>query len=358
MLFSMRNLNHHVSCCHRYEFEDVIAAADRVDILAPSRPAKRSEGRIARYTRKILRQNDPLIEGEIHLAQEYELFVAMCRRPRDLRYVQLVNGWREKCRLSVCLFDEVWPDEIARSSPSDLEVLRQFDSVFLNVEDGVEPLGQFTEGQPQFMPYGVDAVSFCPYPDRPSRSIDVFSMGRRPEGIHRALLARAQREREFYVYDTVSNFSVIDSREHRSLIANMIKRSRYFITYPGRFDHGVPQFLLGTRYFEGAAGGAILLGMGPANTPYEKYFDWPEAVFPTPVDGSQIAELIADLDREPARLERLRRNGVVNSLLRHDWVYRWRRMVEAVGLSVSPGIIEREERLKALADLVGRESVE
>jgi hypothetical protein len=309
LLFSRRNLNQHVSCCHRYEFEDVIAAADRVDLLAPNRPGQQSEGRIVRYTKRILRSNRPLIDGEIYLNQEYELFVAMCRRPRDLRYVQLINGLHEKCRFSVCLFDEVWPDEIAMSSRSDLEVLRRFDCVFLNVMDGVEPLRQFTERQPQFMPYGVDAASFCPYPDSPTRSIDVLSMGRRPEGIHRALLARAERAGDFYVYDTASNFSVIDTGEHRRLLSNMIRRSRYFIAYPGRFDHGVPQFLLGTRYFEGAAGGAILLGMGPANTPYEGYFDWPDAVFPTPVDGSQIAELIADLDRQPARLGRLRQNS-------------------------------------------------
>ena len=354
----MRNLNRHVSACQRYEFEDVIAAADRVELLAPSPSPVRRENRIVRYSRKILQQSRPLIDGEIHLDREYELFVAMCRRPRDLRYVQHINGLREKCRFLIALFDEAWPDDISRSLPSDLELLRQFDGVFLNVEAGVEPIRQLTERIPQYMPYGIDAVSFCPYPDSPRRCIDVLCMGRRPEGLHRALLARAQRGGDFYIYDTASNFSVVDPGEHRRLLADMIKRSRYFIAYPGRFGQGVPQFLLGNRYFEGAAGGAVLLGMGPANTPFEKYFDWPDAVFPTPADGSQIEELIADLDREPVRLARLRQNGVIHSLLRHDWIYRWRQILEAVGLPVSRGVLEREERLKDLADLVGRESVE
>lgn len=358
LLFSTRNLNQHVSTCHRYEFENVIAAADTVDVLAPNRPPKRREGRFVRYGKQLLRQKPPLIDGEIHLDREYDLFVGMFRRPRDLQYVRLINGLRERCRSSVCLFDEVWPDEIAGSSLVDLESLGQFDSVFLNVEDGVEPLSQFTERQPQFMPYGVDALSFCPYPDSPRRSIDVFSMGRRPDGVHRALLARAEREGDFYAYDTASNFSVIEPWEHRRLLSNMIKRTRYFIAYPGRFDHHVPGYLLGTRFFEGAAGGAILIGMGPADTPYEGYFDWPDAVFPTPADGSQIDDLIADLDGQPERLARARQNGIVNALLRHDWVYRWRKMIEAVGLPVSRGVLDREERLRDLADLVGRESVE
>jgi len=356
LLFSMRNLTWHVSTCQRYEFEDVIAAADDVDFLEPNRPPKRVEGRVSRYANRILRPRLPLIDGEIHLDREYEIFVAMCRRPGDLRYVRLVNGLREKCRVLVCLFDEFWPDDLAQSSPDDLEVLRWFDHVFLHVEAGVEPIRRLTDGQPHFMPYGVDAVSFCPYPDPPKRSIDVFCMGRRPEGLHQALLARAQRQGEFYIYDTVSNFTVTDPGEHRRLLSSMIQRSRYFIAYPGRFDQGVPQFLLGNRYFEGAAGGAILLGMGAANTPYEEYFDWPDAVFPTPVDGSEIDELITDLDSQPDRLGRLRQSGVVHSLLRHDWIYRWRQILEVAGLPASSGVLDREERLKDLADLAGGES--
>ena len=112
---------------------------------------------------------------------------------------------------------------------------------------------------------------------------------------------------------------------------------------------------LGNRYFEGAVGGAILLGQGGANTPYEKYFDWPDAVLSTPVDGSQIAELIADLDRQPERLARIQRDSMVNILLRHDWVYRWRQVLETVELPVLHGISEREGYLKHLADLVNKE---
>jgi hypothetical protein len=358
LLFSMRNLNQHVSSCQRYEFEDVIAAAGNADILAPVRPPKRTERRIVRYTKKILRQRNPLLDGEIHLARDYDLFVAMCRRPRDLRYIEYIDGLAEKCRLTVCLLDETWPDDVSRSSHSDLERLRRFDYVFVNVEAGVGPLSQWTKRQPHYMPYGVDALTFCPYPDGPDRCIDVLCMGRRTEELHGALLDRARRAGEFYIYDTVSNFSVMNPGEHRRLLSNMIKRSRYFIAYPGRFTQDVPQFLLGNRYFEGAAGGATLLGMGPANTPFEKYFDWPDAVYPTPMDGSQISDLIDDLDQDPTRLNQVRQNGVVNCLRRHDWVYRWREILEAAGLSVSEGVLKREQQLNDLADLVGNEAVE
>lgn len=356
LLFSTRNLTQHVAFCQRYEFEDVIAEVDNVDLVAPKRPAERSEGRTVRHINRLLGHNPPLIDGEILVNKKYDLFVVLLHDRWDLKYVKLFKGLHESCRKLVCLFDELWPDDVARLSHSDLELILSFDYIFLNVPSGIDATKHLTRRSPQFMPYGVDALGFCPYPRSPTRSIDVFSMGRRPIGIHRALLAFAEQDRRFYLYDTVSNFSVIDPREHRLLLSNTIKRSKYFITYPGKFDQGAPEVLLGSRYFEGAAGGAILLGKRPANTPYERYFDWPDAVLSTPMDGSHIVELIADLDEQPERLARIRRDGVVNMLLRHDWVYRWRQILETVDFPVSYGILEREGRLKHLADLVNRES--
>ena len=357
LLFSTRNLTQHVAHCQRYEFEDVIAEADNVDLIAPRRLAERSEGRIVRYRNRLLGYNRPLIDGEIRLNKKYDLFVAMIHGRGDLRYVQLIKGLHERCRKLVCLFGELWPDDAAGFSHSDLELMRSFDHIFLTIESGVDMTKHLTRRSTQFMPFGVDALGFCPYPRSPTRSIDVLSMGRRPSGIHRALLAGTKQDGRFYIYDTASNFSVMDPREHRRLLSNIIKRSRYFIAYPGKFDQGLSQVVLGSRYFEGAGGGAILLGKGVENTPYEKYFDWPDAVLSTPADGSQIVELIADLDGQPGRLAQIRREGVVNILLRHDWVYRWRQILETVDLPVSHGILERDVRLKHLADLVNKESI-
>jgi hypothetical protein len=222
---------------------------------------------------------------------------------------------------------------------------------------GAEAAKQLIQRPSQFIPGGVDALGFCPYPARPRRGIDVLSMGRRPAGLHQALLRCAEQDGIFYVYDTMRDLCARDIREHRRLISNTIKRSRYFIVYPAKFDEYMSHVELGNRYFEGAAGGAILLGQGGANTPYERFFDWPDAVLFTPADGSQIAELIADLDGQPERLARIRQDGVVNMLLRYDWVYRWRQILETVDLPVSHGILERERRLNHLADLVNTESI-
>lgn len=354
LLFSTRNLHLHVSYCQRYEFEDIIAEVDNVDLVAPRRPAERSEGRIVQYCNRLLGYDHPLIDGEIRVNKEYDLFFAVVR-PGDFKYIRSIKGLHERCRKLVCVFDELWPDDIPKLSRADFEFLRGFSYIFSTHASGADAAKQLISRPSQFMLGGVDALSFCPYPAMPRRSIDVLSMGRCPAGVHQALYACAEQNGIFYVYDTMSKLWVRDPREHRRLLSSMIKRSRYFIAYPAKFNEGMSHVELGNRYFEGAVGGAILLGQGGANTPYEKYFDWPDAVLSTPVDGSQIAELIADLDGQPERLARIRRDSMVNVLLRHDWVYRWRQVLETVDLPVLHGIPEREGHLNHLADLVNKE---
>jgi hypothetical protein len=98
-----------------------------------------------------------------------------------------------------------------------------------------------------------------------------------------------------------------------------------------------------------------MLGMPPNGPAFPECFDWPDAVIRTPVDGHEIAALMAELDGQPERLARVRRNNVSHSLCRHDWIYRWRRVLETIGLPVSSGVIKREECLRNLAELVAAE---
>ena len=61
-----------------------------------------------------------------------------------------------------------------------------------------------------------------------------------------------------YEFDSIIGREVRDVREHRLLLANTIKNSRYFIVQTAkvdREDHTAGQQEVGFRYFEGAAGG-------------------------------------------------------------------------------------------------------
>jgi hypothetical protein len=140
---------------------------------------------------------------------------------------------------------------------------------------------------------------------------------------------------------------------------HLIKRSNYFVAYPPKFDRpdetGGEQELA-PRFFEGAAGGAVLVGRAPDCEAYMQCFDWPDAVIPAPENSKTFVDIISALQKEPRSVDRMRSEGVTQCLRRHDWVYRWEQILNTVGLAHPSGIVERKRRLRKLAELVEQES--
>jgi hypothetical protein len=139
------------------------------------------------------------------------------------------------------------------------------------------------------------------------------------------------------------------------MLANLIKRSRFFLAYPAKankLDETGGQEVLGYRYFEGAAGGAVLMGRVPDSEHSNGVFDWPNSLVNLPYDAENIAEIIAELDAQPGKISSIRRNNIATSLLQHDWAYRWREILDLVGMNPAPALEEREKRLKELAKAV------
>jgi hypothetical protein len=71
-----------------------------------------------------------------------------------------------------------------------------------------------------------------------------------------------------------------------------------------------------------------------------------------PCDSNDIDLIIRDLDRDPERQDRMRRTGVAQALIRHDWVYRWEAILKAVGLEPMQWALERKNLLGKLAEIV------
>jgi hypothetical protein len=110
---------------------------------------------------------------------------------------------------------------------------------------------------------------------------------------------------------------------------------------------------LGFRYYEGAAAGALLLGQAPADESFSKMFDWQDSVFAIEPDGSDVVETVRSLIRQPERITAASRRNVQQSLLRHDWVYRWKTLFDHAGVSAPPGMTDRMACLKTLASTIG-----
>jgi hypothetical protein len=158
----------------------------------------------------------------------------------------------------------------------------------------------------------------------------------------------------FYIYDSTSADQVLDPTEHRELFANIVKRSRYFIVNPGLIDRPDvrgDQIEIGNRYFEGAASGTIMVGERPNNSEFDKLFDWPDSLIDLPYNSPAIDTVLRALNSEPRKEAELRSTNVRQSLLRHDWVYRWEVILQKVGLEPRPAAAERKTRLRELAQL-------
>jgi len=287
----------------------------------------------------------------------YDMFLAVCGYPTDLLMADAAINWRDHCTTSVCLIDELWAKEIPRYRHM-FHILKKFDVIFLYYSQTVKPLSERIGARCVFVPPGVDTLLFSPYPKPPRRSIDVYSIGRRSEVTHRTLLKMAAENGLFYLHDSIAGDKAIDSGQHRALFANAAKRSRYFIVNPGlinRPDKTNKQIEIGNRYFEGAASGTIMVGERPHTEAFETLFDWPDAVVHLDYDSSEIDRIINDLDRQPERQERIQRTNVAQSLLRHDWAYRWEAIIKTVGLEPMPQLLERKKRLHTLAQQVSSE---
>jgi hypothetical protein len=356
-----RNFTKRAFQCAHYEAQDVLQEVDDVDLihLEPGRGFRFKESWQQRLLfRDVSKRLVSLNPGlhKVRLTREYDLFVALCQNHWDLLYVNAIDGLKDHCKTSVCWIDELFAASIPLYKYW-LPALSKFDHVFVGYRGTAGPLSNAINRPCSWLPGAVDALRFSPYPSRPARAVDVYSIGRRWEGVHQTLLAAAGRKEILYMYDTfprIAEMHVYDHRQHRDLFANLAQRSRYFIVAPGKMDSPEEtqgQVVIGYRYYEGAAAGAVMIGQAPECAEFRETFAWPDVVIPIRPDGSDVIEVLASLGSEPERVAAIARRNAAEALRRHDWAYRWKKILQVVGLKPSPGMATRERRLNAAAEL-------
>ena len=357
-LLSARQVRNRVSDAAIYELEDAIASFAPTDLIAytqaPDWP-RRVYTLASQFTRspRLARLITPKPQSAMTLQQDYDLFVVIFRNIFEILALDALTNWRQRCRQAVCVIVESWnnPQWLGQRKYL-LEPLKQFDQIFVGSQASLATIADVTHRPCHHLLFGVNALRFCPYPQLPERSIDLASLGRRSEVTHQALLALAEAGEMFYYYDTASNLRTMNAREHRLMYANLLKRSRYFIVNYACIDEPEKTkgaFEIGYRFFEGAAAGTVMIGCPPPTAEFQTQFDWPDAVIPMPFDMPQIGQFLADLDQQGERLARIRIANMVNALVRHDWVYRWREVLTALGRVETPEMRRRQAYLHSLA---------
>jgi spore maturation protein CgeB len=346
--------------CGLLEAEDVLAESNEVDFvtLESTRLYERSKSLFRRclyhdISRKLAFVNPGL--RSVRLRKEYDLLIFACSSWWDVFHINAIRGWKDLCRTSVCWIDELY----AHSVPEFkywLPLLRVFDHVVLGMSGSIKPVSDAIGKPCHYVPGGVDALRFSPYPNPPKRSVDLYSIGRRWEGIHRSLVSLARADQLFYIFDTLQSGDspVRNHREHRELYASVAKRSKFFLVAPVKMDlqrETGGQVEIPFRYYEGAAAGCVMIGQSLDCEPFRQMFGWPNAVIEVLPDGSDVTEIISRLLAEPDLITHISQTNAAEALLRHDWVYRWKQILSIAGLDCTQAMEDREKRLHRLASL-------
>ena len=300
---------------------------------------------------------------ETDLDADYDLCLFMCQFARNLPEIEQVRDWRARSRKAVAFVLESWSADLPKHRGA-LRQLDNFDHVFVLNAASIPALQRHTSTPISFLPTATDCLAAQPGPER---AVDFLSLGRRVPKLHEEFRTIAAAEGHFYVYDIWKNFVVRDWAEARASNADMIRRSRYFIAWDptivtagravlSKDTVSAGERALSTRYFEGAAGGAILLGSRPDCPEFDTLFDWPDAVVEIAPDGSDLRQVLATLEADPERVAAARNANVVNSLRRHDWAVRWASILDTLDLPRTDAHVARLRQLEHAAERIEREA--
>lgn len=354
VVLSSRAASHQVWQASQFEMEDVVAQVDDVRLLAPpgrqiSPAGLALHGATNRVRRALGRPRRRPIAPTAE-ASDAELFFAVFAAPHEIGMLPLVRPQLARSAVKVAFIVELWQPQVP-SVADYLRQLRGFDHIFMFNRWAMDDVAALTGAPVSYLPTAVDADRFAPPALAPPRVIDVTSYGRRLPVTHAALRRAASDDGLYYSYDTVRGaFDVSDHVEHREVLAATLQRSRYAVVYrnndePERLERTGGEESLTNRYFEVLAAGATMLGSAAQTPDFEACFDWPDAIVPIAAPDPRVADVIADLDADPARAERARRTAIAQSLRRHDWAHRWRDVLDGVGLAPRPQLAERLARL-------------
>ena len=369
LVLSMRQAADLVGYCALYEFEGIVSDLTGADVAKLLGEEIDVPSRLSKLALGLRGRSNGRTGSAGSLRDRYELFLPMFNHPYELLALNAIDRWRERSRVAACYIVEAWS---GRLPPYLAEALKGFDHVFIGVKGTVDEIARISGRPCSYLPMGVDALRFCPHPNPVPRTIDVCGIGRRSPVTHAALLAEGRRDRNFfYYYDSIQTapsrgatrsitFRVSDPAEHRVLLGNLLRRSRYFIANRAWVDNSAMlkgRDEIAARFYEGAAAGAVMIGEPPDSPQFREEFGWPEPVIPIPFEAPDIAAILAQLDADPKRLARIRTDNVVHALQQHDWVYRFRPILEFAGIAPPDRLLAREARLQELANEVRRVGV-
>src|SRR5260370_35474112 len=155
LVLSMRRLSNLVAYCAFYEFEDLIVeltGAARFDVgAARSLGVSRRVFKLLRHSpgsRKLAWRFAPKA-APAEIGRRSELFFPVFTHPHELFALASIPDWRKRCRSAACYILEMWQHQLP---PYLLELLREFDHIFLGVHHPIDEFATITGRPCSYLP--------------------------------------------------------------------------------------------------------------------------------------------------------------------------------------------------------------
>ena len=233
-------------------------------------------------------------------------------------------------------------------------LLPKFDHLFVLSHELAHALQQ-SGVSASFLPLAINTASFQ-VQDAP-RWIDVIGYGRTDAAVHQVLQRQFNQPTSprLYLHSTFSHGEVFDQREHDMLMCKLLSQSKISLCFEAS---GIRRFW-GTspllyRWLEAWAAGCTVVGRKPFGAGVAELMDWPNSAIDLPEASADWLSFIEALLDAPESLAENARRNRQQCLLRHDWHYRIKTMLETVDLPIPDQLNARIANLQQQASAVGQ----
>ena len=163
LMLSMRNYSSLVGYCPLYEFEDLTAETLGAGMAQLRNVSGLQVGKVVHKYVRYLTGSTALAVGvrpdlgAVTLDRTYDIFLPFFNHPHEIFALNGLRDWRKKARFAACYLAEAWETLLPRYQ---VEMLRNFDHIFLGVQGAVSTIAKITGRPCSFVPMGVDTLRF------------------------------------------------------------------------------------------------------------------------------------------------------------------------------------------------------
>lgn len=346
VLSELESQNNHVGWLASYDIENTLVDTCNATIISPQ---PNNQIRLFKRYRQKIFQSWFKLKDLPTLGAGPNVLLAIGMGTSSLRMIPALGSLVKKFDVRLAyLFDLYEPQYL------DRQIISQLDRLFIPIAEITDKVNENFPGKASFLPHAFDVLTYGS--DNRHRCIDITSYGRRNPDLHQCLQKNFNQPESprFYFHSTFSQPRVDSYREHRTLLAKLLAKSQISLCFePSEIERFYGYSPVLTRWFEGWAAGCTIVGKRPFGKGVEELIGWTNSTIEIPDTPSEWIPFFEEILGDKPMLQENTVRNYRECLLRHDWRYRIKDMLETVGLPLPENLQAEIGQLKQKANELG-----